>query len=83
MKKDGVSFLIQGIALTTFFALFYILMASLYYYSVSTAHAEFGDLMMIRNNVFIPEYWAHITPRYILPVTLITILGASFSSYLC
>ena len=82
MKKDGVSFLVQGITLTIFFALYYILKASLYYYSVGTAHAEYGELMMIKINVFIPEYWAHLTPRYILPITLITIVGASFSCFL-
>ena len=37
---------------------------------------------MVRNNVFIPEYWAHITPRYILPVTILTIVGASFCGLL-
>ena len=82
MKKGGVSLLVQVLTLPIFFGLFYIFKAELYYFAVKTAHGEFADLMMIRNNVFIPEYWAHITPRYILPVCLITILGASFSSLL-
>jgi len=83
MKTESTpSFALQLIALFTFFSLAYILQGRLYIDAVSSAHENFGHLMLDRGQVFIPEYWNHLIPRYILPVSLIMLLGAAFSEVL-
>ena len=83
MKTESrPSYAVQIIALFTFFYLSYILQGRLYLGAVTSAHENLGQLMVDRGQVFIPEYWRHLIPRYILPVSCLTLLGAAFSDIL-
>lgn len=81
-KEDSVSLMIQATALPLFFAISYIIQGKLYLSAIDSAHRVFGDLMLTKSQVFITEYWLHILPRYIIPMFLLSLIGAACSNLL-
>jgi hypothetical protein len=83
MEKEGsVTWMTQAIALPLFFAISYIIQGKFYLNAVKEAHQKFGDLMAAQSRVFISEYWLHLLSHYVLPMAVISLLGAACANVL-